>query len=333
MAGRIILGTANPSLDGNGAPVAGSTLTFYQNHTTTLQSIYTAIDLMTPLVNPLTCDASGEFPQIWGPDSIPYSVKWVRPGEADVTFDDIYPSALANNNYFRLVDVVATTNIAVASGLANGQTIDGQVLATGMRVLLTAQTTGSENGIYDSPVSGAASRSADSNSTSSIPNGIQIVAQRGTVFKDSIWLHTTAVGFTLGVTSLTFDCIKAEGTFSLADASGGGLSYGTVTGSFTKNGKLVTAFASGTVPVNANGNALLLGGLPFTAANPAALAEFIGSISFGGGSGLPGAHTYYNSYVPKNTKNIGVRYNGGTTLLNSDASGYTFEIAISYMAA
>lgn len=90
MSGRIILGIANPALDSDGHVAAGTTLTFYQNLTTTPQTVYSAADLLTPLTNPLTCDAAGRFPMIWAPASTTYSVKLSIPGEAPITYDNIY---------------------------------------------------------------------------------------------------------------------------------------------------------------------------------------------------------------------------------------------------
>lgn len=91
MAGRIILGIANPALDSNGEVDSTATLTFYENGTTTLQSVYTAEDLLTPLANPLPCDAAGRFPQVWAPDGDIYSVKWAPTGASPITYDDIAP--------------------------------------------------------------------------------------------------------------------------------------------------------------------------------------------------------------------------------------------------
>lgn len=89
--GRIILPPTNPSLDANGKPVSGSTLTYYQNGTTTPVSIYSNSALTIPLANPLTSDAAGVFPQVWAPNNAGYSVKWSRTGFGDVTFDNIFP--------------------------------------------------------------------------------------------------------------------------------------------------------------------------------------------------------------------------------------------------
>lgn len=92
MAGRIILGIANPALDSNGQVDATATLTFYENGTTVLQSIYSDFALLTPLPNPLSCDAAGRFPIIWSPVGNLYSVKWTPTGAAPITYDDIEPS-------------------------------------------------------------------------------------------------------------------------------------------------------------------------------------------------------------------------------------------------
>ena len=44
--------------------------------------------------------------------------------------------------------MASTANAVIASALENGDAIDGVTLATGDRVLLKNQSTGSENGIY-----------------------------------------------------------------------------------------------------------------------------------------------------------------------------------------
>jgi hypothetical protein len=118
--GRIILPPTNPSLDANGDPVSGSTLTFYQNGTTSLVSIYSNKALTVPLANPLTSDSAGVFPQVWVSNSAGYSVKWSRTGLADVTFDDIYPDldSSATGNYLVVgqSQAVLGDNITTAFG-------------------------------------------------------------------------------------------------------------------------------------------------------------------------------------------------------------------------
>lgn len=53
--------------------------------------------------------------------------------------------------------VVATSNQALATALAAGQTLNGVTLAAGDRVLLVGQSTPAQNGLYLVPASGAAS--------------------------------------------------------------------------------------------------------------------------------------------------------------------------------
>jgi hypothetical protein len=59
------------------------------------------------------------------------------------------------------VRVATTANGTLASAFANGQTVDGVVLATGDRILLKNQTTGAENGVYVVAASGAPARATD----------------------------------------------------------------------------------------------------------------------------------------------------------------------------
>lgn len=94
MAGRIILDLPNPSLDGDGDPISGAQLTFYQAGTTTLGAIFSSRDLDEPgLENPATADAAGRFPDIWG-DAVAFDVVWSDAGGAAIrTFTDIYPEA------------------------------------------------------------------------------------------------------------------------------------------------------------------------------------------------------------------------------------------------
>lgn len=135
--------------------------------------------------------------------------------------------ALNSPSNARIVDVVVTSNISIAGGggaLINGTTVDGVVLTTGMRALLVAQSTGSQNGIYDVPASGAASRSVDSNSSALFPSGLQIAVTRGTNYANSRWSHATAPGFTLGTTALT---ITQYDEFVSSSASGVSLTNST----------------------------------------------------------------------------------------------------------
>lgn len=109
------------------------------------------------------------------------------------------------------VIAASTANVTIATGLANGQTLDGITLATGQRVLLKNQTSTLENGIYVVPASGAASRATDAADAAGSPDGVQtltggmaVYVEKGTVNADTAYVLTTDDPITVGTTGLTF---------------------------------------------------------------------------------------------------------------------------------
>lgn len=107
------------------------------------------------------------------------------------------------------VRAASTANVNIATGLANGQVIDGVTLVTGDRVLLKNQTTASQNGSYIASASGAASRTTDAIDA----NALWFV-EEGTTQADTSWMVTTNNPITLGTTSLTLAQFGANTTYS-----------------------------------------------------------------------------------------------------------------------
>lgn len=101
------------------------------------------------------------------------------------------------------VRAATTTNGALATAYANGQVIDGVTLATGDRILLKDQTTGSENGIYTVNASGAPTRTADGQ-TATWGMNATVFVQEGTVNADKAFTCTNNGTITIGTTALTF---------------------------------------------------------------------------------------------------------------------------------
>ena len=83
----------------------------------------------------------------------------------------------------------AQGNIDLSNALENGDTIDGVVLATGDRVLCDQQTTGSQDGVYVVPSSGAASRATDWAAAEQAAGWV-VAVQEGTVDADRIYICT-----------------------------------------------------------------------------------------------------------------------------------------------
>ena len=78
------------------------------------------------------------------------------------------------------VRVVVTTNGAIGTAYANGQSAGGVTLATGDRILLAGQTTASENGIYTVNASGAPTRATDADANNEISVGTVVPVEAGT---------------------------------------------------------------------------------------------------------------------------------------------------------
>ena len=110
-------------------------------------------------------------------------------------------------DYKQAVRVVTTTNITLAGGAPNS--VDGVTLSLNDRVLVTGQSTGSQNGIYyvttlGTGANGTWARSVDGNETGEILAGMIIMVTEGTTYADTQWKLTTNDPIVIGTTSLTF---------------------------------------------------------------------------------------------------------------------------------
>lgn len=144
------------------------------------------------------------------------------------------------------VRVAAVSNVTLATP---GSAIDGVTLTTGDRVLLTAQTTGSQNGLYD--FNGAASpltRSVDANTDVEVKPGTQVFVSEGTTNGNTTYQLTTDGPIILDTTSLTWAQTGAGTSY----VAGNGL---TLTG----NSFAVTPASGGGLAVSAGGVALASG--------------------------------------------------------------------------
>lgn len=102
------------------------------------------------------------------------------------------------------VRVASTANVNISTGLAAGNSIDGITLVAGDRVLLKNQTTASQNGVYVSPSSGAASRATDFDTSGEVTTGAIFIATEGTANDKKAFELTTTGTITVGSTALTF---------------------------------------------------------------------------------------------------------------------------------
>jgi len=112
-----------------------------------------------------------------------------------------------NLDYKQSTRTVTTTNITLTGGAPSQ--VDGVNLSANDRVLVLAQSTGSQNGIYRVSVLGTGSngtwvRTSDTNETGEIEAGMIVMVTEGTVYADTQWKLITDDPITIGVTALTF---------------------------------------------------------------------------------------------------------------------------------
>lgn len=112
------------------------------------------------------------------------------------------------------VRVATTAAGTLATSFENGDTIDGKTLATGDRILLKDQGTGTENGIYIVAASGAPARAFDMDDASEVVGALVYVVD-GTANGGKVFRNTNLTTPTLGATDITFDELTA-GTAVLA---------------------------------------------------------------------------------------------------------------------
>ena len=109
--------------------------------------------------------------------------------------------------------VAATTeNVALATALENGDTLDGITLATGNRILVKNQTTTSENGIYVVQASGQPVRATDFDTATEIDSGDFVFVYSGTVNASTGWVQTNRPA-TIGTDPIVFTQFSGAGTY------------------------------------------------------------------------------------------------------------------------
>ena len=115
------------------------------------------------------------------------------------------------------VRAATTAAITLATGLENGDTLDGVTLATGDRVLVKNQTDATENGLYVVAVSGAPTRSSDADTAAEITASFAVFVEEGTVNADSGWTLTNNGTITVGTSELSFTQFTGLGQITAGD--------------------------------------------------------------------------------------------------------------------
>jgi len=115
---------------------------------------------------------------------------------------------LQDLDYKQSVRLLSASNVTLSGGAP--ATLDGASLALGDRILVTGQTTGSENGLYKVSVVGSGSngtwiRTADGDDAGDITAGMIAYIESGSTYADKTYKLTTDNPITIGSTALTFE--------------------------------------------------------------------------------------------------------------------------------
>lgn len=138
--------------------------------------------------------------------------KWLK-GQVDAlntaiasAIDAAYVAAELNKLPFKAPVVAVTTTNITLSGL---QTVDGVSVTAGQRVLVAAQSTAAQNGIYTAQAS-AWVRADDMNADAEIQAGVQVMVTGGSIYADTIWHLLTDGTITIGTTAQTWKCLTND---------------------------------------------------------------------------------------------------------------------------
>lgn len=114
-----------------------------------------------------------------------------------------------NKRYKRDVRACATSAVSTTSP---GSAIDGVTLSNGDRVLLTAQASLAQNGIYVwSGPNASMTRATDADEASDFTPGFFVFVREGTFNSRHVFVFTTITAVSLDVTELTFQSINTIG--------------------------------------------------------------------------------------------------------------------------
>lgn len=110
-----------------------------------------------------------------------------------------YADALAQGYKWKEPVRAATTGNITLSG---AQTIDGVAVVAGDRVLVKAQSTGSQNGVYVA-ASGSWTRATDFDASSEVV-GASCFVSEGSTLGNTVWVMTTDAPVTIATTTMSF---------------------------------------------------------------------------------------------------------------------------------
>jgi hypothetical protein len=218
------------------------------------------------------------------------------------------------------VRAATTANVTLASALENGDVLDGVTLATGNRVLVKDQSTGSQNGIYVVASSGAPTRSTDCDISAELTSNFAVFVEEGTVNADQGYVLTNDGAITVGTTALVFTQFTGLGqvtagngltkTGNIIDVNPG-TGINITSDQITNTGVLSIAGTANQITASASTGAITLSGPQDL--HSAATPTFAG-VSVGSGSVTAGSVTLTDALIGTATQAL---IDGTATVVDS----------------
>lgn len=156
---------------------------------------------------------------------------------------------LAGLDWKDAVRVATTAAGTLATSFANGQTVDGVVLATNDRILIKDQAAGAENGIYI-VTAGAPTRATDADLATEVWNSA-VYVRLGTANAGTNWVNSNTTLPTLGSTALTYVLFKGQVEAAATTTSSGIIEIATAAEAEAKtdNVRAVSPLALASFPI------------------------------------------------------------------------------------
>jgi len=219
---------------------------------------------------------------------------------------------ISDSDFKQAVRVVTTANINLSGAPS---TVDGVALAANNRILVTGQSTASQNGLYYVDTVGSGSdgtwtRTVDGDTSGEITAGMIVVVAEGTSYADSEWLLTTNDPIVIGTTGLAFVQVSAtiySGSSNVSVTNSGNVSISTAGTANVITVATTGVYVSGLVSTTGNVNAVNL----YISTD----AVVTGNLTVNGTT-----TTINSSTITTNDKNITVA-NNQTTSANVDGAG------------
>lgn len=214
-------------------------------------------------------------------------------------------------DYKQSVRVVTVSNVTLSGGAPNQ--VDGVNLSLKDRVLVTGQSTASQNGLYFVTTLGTGSngtwqRSIDGNETGEIDAGMIIMVTEGNTYADTQWKLTTNDPIVIGSTALTFVQNYSANSISSGTSNVVVNSSANVTVSASGTANVLTVTSTGTVT---SGTASATGNITSGNVLTGGLISATGNIT--GGNVLGGANVNATTHTGT-TVSVTANITGGNLL-------------------